>query len=70
MQVTSKLVQAAEALLRGALEPLTMFAPAEGQHMSLASQARPRRGIARVSDTCLTAICRDCSLSGHGMNFC
>ena len=43
MQVTSKLVKAAEALLRGALEPLTMFAHAEGQHMILASQASSRK---------------------------
>lgn len=50
MQVTSKLVKAAEALLRGALEPLTTFAHAEGQHIILASQASPRKGLSHVSD--------------------
>ena len=59
MQVNPKLVQAAEALLRGALEPLTMFAHSEGQHMSLALQASLHKGIAHVSNTCLKAVCRD-----------
>lgn len=48
VQVTSKLVQAAEALLRGALEPLIMFAHAKGQHITLASQASPRKGAAHL----------------------
>ena len=66
MQVTSKLVKAAEALLRGALEPLTMFALAEGQHMTVASQASPCKEIACVSDACLKASCTDCKITGHG----